>query len=164
MRIAEIAWTDADVEHIARHGITPDEVEEVVGSRRYLFVVLPHSAAAGLAASPRGRWTTPLSGGPARGRGADRCSSGEDRGSLQHVTTAVRCRCHALFLLRFAAILAASGTRLELAGMEGEVLAHLELHPLDLGEEPRRRQVVVRGIGLRLAEVGHLSLKMSDPF
>ena len=33
MRISEIGWTDADVEHIARHRITPDEVEEVVGSR-----------------------------------------------------------------------------------------------------------------------------------
>ena len=33
MRISEIAWTDADVEHIARHGITPDEVAEVVGSQ-----------------------------------------------------------------------------------------------------------------------------------
>ena len=49
----------------------------------------------------------------------------------------------------FSAILAASGTRLQLARMEGEVLAHLELHPVDLGKEPRRRQVVVRGIGLR---------------
>ena len=33
MHIAEIVWTDADIEHIARHGIMPDEVAEVVGSR-----------------------------------------------------------------------------------------------------------------------------------
>lgn len=33
MRISEIVWTDADVEHIARHGIRPEEVEEVIASR-----------------------------------------------------------------------------------------------------------------------------------
>ena len=32
MRISEIVWTGADVEHIARHGNTPEEVEEVVAS------------------------------------------------------------------------------------------------------------------------------------
>ena len=30
VRISEILWTDADVAHIARHGISPDEVEEVL--------------------------------------------------------------------------------------------------------------------------------------
>ena len=71
MIIAEIIWSESDVEHIAKHGIRPEEVEEVLaagpvwrrGPRhpetgrnsiyalgqtdagRYLFVVL----------SPRGR-------------------------------------------------------------------------------------------------------------
>ena len=46
--------------------------------------------------------------------------------------------------------------------MEGEVLAHLELHPVDLGEKPGCRKVVVRGSGLRLAKMGYLSLEMAD--
>jgi len=33
VRISEIVWTDADVEHIARHDITPEDVEEVIASR-----------------------------------------------------------------------------------------------------------------------------------
>ena len=32
MRISEIVWTEADVEHIARHSVTPDEVEEVLAA------------------------------------------------------------------------------------------------------------------------------------
>jgi hypothetical protein len=32
VRISEIAWTDADVEHIARHAIAPEEVDEVIAS------------------------------------------------------------------------------------------------------------------------------------
>ena len=50
----EIVWTEADIEHIARHGVTPEEVEEAVAGAprlsmyalgqseagRYLFVVL----------------------------------------------------------------------------------------------------------------------------
>ena len=32
MRISEIEWTDTDVAHIARHGVTPDEVEEVLAA------------------------------------------------------------------------------------------------------------------------------------
>ena len=31
--IVEILWSDADIEHIARHGVSPDEVEEVVALR-----------------------------------------------------------------------------------------------------------------------------------
>jgi uncharacterized DUF497 family protein len=30
--ISEIVWTDADVEHIARHDVRPEEVEEVIAS------------------------------------------------------------------------------------------------------------------------------------
>jgi uncharacterized DUF497 family protein len=33
VRVSEIAWTEADVAHIARHGITPEEVEEVLAAR-----------------------------------------------------------------------------------------------------------------------------------
>jgi len=33
VRISEIAWTDADVEHISRHAISPEEVEEVIASK-----------------------------------------------------------------------------------------------------------------------------------
>ena len=33
MGIVEILWTDEDIEHIARHGVTPEEVEEVLDSR-----------------------------------------------------------------------------------------------------------------------------------
>lgn len=66
MRISEIVWTETDVAHLARHGVTPDEVEDVLaagpvwrrgrahpetgrkslyalgrtGSGRYLFIVL----------------------------------------------------------------------------------------------------------------------------
>lgn len=32
MRISEIIWTEADVAHLARHGVTPDEVEEVLAT------------------------------------------------------------------------------------------------------------------------------------
>ena len=32
MRISEIEWTETDVAHIARHGVTPDEVEEVLAA------------------------------------------------------------------------------------------------------------------------------------
>ena len=32
MRISEIVWAEADVAHIARHGVTPEEVEEVVAA------------------------------------------------------------------------------------------------------------------------------------
>ena len=32
MRISEIVWTDADVEHLARHGVRPEEVEEAIVS------------------------------------------------------------------------------------------------------------------------------------
>lgn len=60
-------------------------------------------------------------------------------------------------------LLAASGTRFQFTRMEGEVLSHLQLHPIDLGEKPGCRQVVVRGIRLRLAEMRHLSLEMADP-
>ena len=33
MRLSGITWTDTDVEHIARHGVTPEEIEEVLTSR-----------------------------------------------------------------------------------------------------------------------------------
>lgn len=59
-RISRLEWDDANVEHIAKHGVSPEEVEEVCYSRplfmrsrdeiwlaygqtfggRYLFVVL----------------------------------------------------------------------------------------------------------------------------
>ena len=63
MRIDRLSWDEYRVEHIARHGIEPDEVEEVcndplhlahrecndryrvygrTASGRYLFVVLEH--------------------------------------------------------------------------------------------------------------------------
>jgi uncharacterized DUF497 family protein len=32
VRISEIVWTDGDVEHIARHGVDPDEVEQAIAS------------------------------------------------------------------------------------------------------------------------------------
>ena len=32
MRISEVVWTDAAIEHIARHGVGPEEVEEVIAS------------------------------------------------------------------------------------------------------------------------------------
>ena len=32
MRIREIAWSESDVAHIARHGVTPEEVEEVLSA------------------------------------------------------------------------------------------------------------------------------------
>lgn len=66
MRITEIVWSESDIAHIARHGVTPEEVEETVsanpvwrrgrthqatgrtslialgqtGTGRYLFIVL----------------------------------------------------------------------------------------------------------------------------
>lgn len=33
VRITEVVWTDGDVEHIARHGVDPGEVEQVIASR-----------------------------------------------------------------------------------------------------------------------------------
>ena len=35
VRVAAIDWTDASIEHIARHGVDPDEVDEVVFGPRY---------------------------------------------------------------------------------------------------------------------------------
>jgi len=32
MRITEIVWSEPDIAHIARHGVTPDEIEEVVSA------------------------------------------------------------------------------------------------------------------------------------
>lgn len=32
MRISEIVWTETDVAHLARHGVTPEEVEEVLAA------------------------------------------------------------------------------------------------------------------------------------
>ncbi|MGH8526218.1 MAG: BrnT family toxin, partial [Gammaproteobacteria bacterium] len=32
MRISEIVWTEPSVTHVARHGVTPDEVEEVIAA------------------------------------------------------------------------------------------------------------------------------------
>ncbi len=32
MRITEIVWTDSDVAHLARHGVRPEEVEEVLAA------------------------------------------------------------------------------------------------------------------------------------
>ena len=32
MRISEVVWTESDVGHIARHGVTPTEVEEVLAA------------------------------------------------------------------------------------------------------------------------------------
>lgn len=32
MRISEIEWTETDVAHLARHNVTPDEVEEVLAA------------------------------------------------------------------------------------------------------------------------------------
>jgi uncharacterized DUF497 family protein len=32
MRITEILWTESDVAHLARHGVTPEEVEEVLAA------------------------------------------------------------------------------------------------------------------------------------
>jgi hypothetical protein len=33
VRITEIVWTDSDVKHITRHGVDPDEVEQVIAFR-----------------------------------------------------------------------------------------------------------------------------------
>jgi uncharacterized DUF497 family protein len=33
VRISEIIWTERDVAHLTRHGVTPEEVEEVLASR-----------------------------------------------------------------------------------------------------------------------------------
>lgn len=32
MRISEIVWTEGDVTHLARHGVSPEEVEEVLAA------------------------------------------------------------------------------------------------------------------------------------
>ena len=32
MRITEILWTELDVAHLARHGVTPEEVEEILAA------------------------------------------------------------------------------------------------------------------------------------
>ena len=32
MRIREIVWSESDVAHIARHGVTPEEVEEALSA------------------------------------------------------------------------------------------------------------------------------------
>ena len=32
MRITEIVWSDSDIVHIARHGVTPEEVEEALSA------------------------------------------------------------------------------------------------------------------------------------
>jgi uncharacterized DUF497 family protein len=32
VRISEIVWPEADLAHIARHGVTPEEVEEVLAA------------------------------------------------------------------------------------------------------------------------------------
>lgn len=37
MQISDILWTAADVEHIASHGVSPDEVEEVLAAAGALF-------------------------------------------------------------------------------------------------------------------------------
>jgi uncharacterized DUF497 family protein len=34
--IARIAWDDRSIDHIARHGVTQEEVEEVVGSSVFI--------------------------------------------------------------------------------------------------------------------------------
>lgn len=35
MRITDFEWTDENIEHIARHGVDPEEVEEVCFSDTY---------------------------------------------------------------------------------------------------------------------------------
>ncbi len=35
VRVAAIDWSDASIEHIARHGVDPDEVDDVVFGPRY---------------------------------------------------------------------------------------------------------------------------------
>jgi len=34
--ITRIAWDDRSVDHVARHGVTPEKVEEVVGSSAFI--------------------------------------------------------------------------------------------------------------------------------
>ena len=38
MRIGELVWDDWNIEHIAEHGVVPEEVEEVCASRRRLVL------------------------------------------------------------------------------------------------------------------------------
>src|SRR2546428_5443169 len=59
--------------------------------------------------------------------------------------------------------LAISGVGFQLARMKREVLAHLQLHSIDLCQEPACREVVVCRIRLYLAQIGDLALKVTNP-
>jgi uncharacterized DUF497 family protein len=37
VRFLELTWDDDNVDHIARHGVEPHEVEQVVASERFYF-------------------------------------------------------------------------------------------------------------------------------
>src|SRR5437016_1018566 len=58
---------------------------------------------------------------------------------------------------------AISGAGFQLARMKREVLAHLQLHSIDLCQEAGCRQVVVCRIRLCLAQIGNLALKVTNP-
>ena len=49
-----------------------------------------------------------------------------------------------------------------LAGMNTEILAHLELHTIDLGQKPGYAGVKIDRIGFDPAQVGDLMLKMNN--
>jgi uncharacterized protein len=40
VRFFELAWDDENVEHIARHGVEPHEVQEVIASQRFYMARL----------------------------------------------------------------------------------------------------------------------------
>src|SRR5262249_33181348 len=58
---------------------------------------------------------------------------------------------------------AGSGTRRNSRRVDTEVLANLQLHPVDFGEETRCRCAVARRIRLGPAQVGDLGLETTDP-
>jgi hypothetical protein len=47
--------------------------------------------------------------------------------------------------------------------VQREILAHLQLHSVDLGEAPHCRAVIVDGIPLDLTQSSHLGLKVPNP-
>src|SRR5439155_25128249 len=57
---------------------------------------------------------------------------------------------------------AISGAGFQLARMKREVLAHLQLHSIDLCQEAGCRQVAVCRIRLCLAQIGNLALKVTN--
>ncbi len=53
--VREIRWTEESEDHIARHNVTPDEVEQVVNTRPRLVVAGPEEVEYGLGTTDAGR-------------------------------------------------------------------------------------------------------------